>query len=74
MSEPDRPGEVLITGKQDELGRPLIPYLGEVGPKLVAGFRAARLGRVFEEDFSERMAEISAMTNAQDPGGVKRMP
>ncbi len=24
MSEPDRPGEVLITGKQDELGRPSV--------------------------------------------------
>ncbi|MBI48515.1 MAG: pyruvate ferredoxin oxidoreductase, partial [Marinobacter sp.] len=74
MSEPDRPGEVLITGKQDELGRPLIPYVGELSPKLVAGFLAARLGRFFEVDFSERMAEISAMTTAQDPGGVKRMP
>ncbi|MCW8868746.1 MAG: pyruvate ferredoxin oxidoreductase, partial [Marinobacter sp.] len=74
MSEPDRPGEVLITGKQDELGRPLIPYVGELSPKLVAGFLAARLGRFFEVDFSERMTEISAMTNAQDPGGVKRMP
>jgi indolepyruvate ferredoxin oxidoreductase len=74
MSEPDRPGEVLITGKQDELGRPLIPYVGELSPKLVAGFLAARLGRFFEVDFSERMTEISAMTTAQDPGGVKRMP
>lgn len=74
MSEPDHPGEVLITGKQDERGRPLIPYVGELSPKLVAGFLAARLGRFFSMDFSERMAEISAMSNAQDPGGVKRMP
>lgn len=74
MSEPDRPGEVLITGKQDELGRPLIPYVGELSPKLVAGFLAARLGRFFGEDFSERLAAINIMSNAQDPGGVKRLP
>ncbi len=74
MSEPDRPGEVLITGKQDELGRPLIPYVGELSPKLVAGFLAARLGRFFGEDFSERLAAINTMSNAQDPGGVKRLP
>ncbi|MEX0603647.1 MAG: indolepyruvate ferredoxin oxidoreductase family protein [Marinobacter sp.] len=74
MSEPDRPGEVLITGKQDELGRPLIPYVGELSPKLVAGFLSARLGRFFSMDYSERMAEISAMSNAQDPGGVRRLP
>jgi indolepyruvate ferredoxin oxidoreductase len=74
MSEPDRPGEVLITGKQDELGRPLIPYVGELSPKLVAGFLAARLGRFFGADFSERLATINVMSNAQDPGGVKRLP
>ncbi|MCL1484824.1 MAG: indolepyruvate ferredoxin oxidoreductase family protein [Marinobacter sp.] len=74
MSEPDRPGEVLITGKQDELGRPLIPYVGELSPKLVAGFLAARLGRFFGKDYSERLAAINSMSNAQDPGGVKRLP
>ncbi|MDO6440726.1 indolepyruvate ferredoxin oxidoreductase family protein [Marinobacter sp. 2_MG-2023] len=74
MSEPDRPGEVLITGKQDELGRPLIPYVGELSPKLVAGFLAARLGRFFGEDYNERLMAINSMSNAQDPGGVKRLP
>ncbi|MFW5823379.1 MAG: indolepyruvate ferredoxin oxidoreductase family protein [Marinobacter sp.] len=74
MSEPDRPGEVLITGKQDELGRPLIPYVGELSPKLVAGFLAARLGRFFGIDFSEQVAQINTMTTAQDPGGVRRLP
>ncbi|WP_328185496.1 indolepyruvate ferredoxin oxidoreductase family protein [Marinobacter sp. OP 3.4] len=74
MSEPDRPGEVLITGKQDELGRPLIPYVGELSPKLVAGFLAARLGRFFEIDFNERLMAINTMTTAQDPGGVRRLP
>ncbi|MGO1748707.1 MAG: indolepyruvate ferredoxin oxidoreductase family protein [Marinobacter sp.] len=74
MSEPDHPGEVLITGKHDEVGRPLIPYVGELSPKLVAGFLAARLGRFFGEDFSDSLAAINNMTNAQDPGGVKRLP
>ncbi|PCM45396.1 indolepyruvate ferredoxin oxidoreductase family protein [Marinobacter sp. ANT_B65] len=74
MSEPDHPGEVLITGKQDELGRPLIPYVGELSPKLVAGFLAARLGRFFGEDFSGRLAAINNMSDAQDPGGVRRLP
>ncbi|MBU2875532.1 indolepyruvate ferredoxin oxidoreductase family protein [Marinobacter salexigens] len=74
MSEPDRPGEVLITGKQDELGRPLIPYVGELSPKLVAGFLAARLGRFFGEDYNDRLMAINSMSNAQDPGGVKRLP
>ncbi|EAZ98088.1 indolepyruvate ferredoxin oxidoreductase family protein [Marinobacter sp. ELB17] len=74
MSEPDHPGDVLITGKQDELGRPLIPYVGELSPKLVAGFLAARLGRFFGADFSARLATINSISNAQDPGGVKRLP
>lgn len=74
MSEPDHPGEVLITGKQDEVGRPLIPYVGELSPKLVAGFLAARLGRFFGDDFIKRLAAINHMADVQDPGGVKRLP
>ena len=74
MSEPDRPGEVLITGKQDESGKPLIPYVGELSPKLVAGYLAARLSRFFGVDFSERLKAINEMSDAQDPGGVRRLP
>jgi len=74
MSEPDRPGEVLITGKQDEAGKPLMPYVGELSPKLVAGYLAARLTRFFDVDFSEQLRAINEMTSAKDPGGVRRLP
>ncbi|MGF2736522.1 indolepyruvate ferredoxin oxidoreductase family protein [Marinobacter sp. DUT-1] len=74
MSEPDRPGEVLITGKQDESGKPLMPYVGELSPKLVAGYLAARLTRFFDVDFSEQLRAINEMTSAKDPGGVRRLP
>ncbi|MFO7530332.1 MAG: indolepyruvate ferredoxin oxidoreductase family protein [Marinobacter sp.] len=74
MSEPDRPGSVLITGKQDESGKPLMPYVGELSPKLVAGYLAARLNRFFDVDFSEQLRAINEMTSAKDPGGVRRLP
>lgn len=41
---------------------------------MVAGFLAARLGRFFDEDYNERLMAINTMSNAQDPGGVKRLP
>jgi len=74
MSEPDHLGEILITGKQDELGRPLLPYVGEFNPRLIANFLAERLKRFFGVDFSERLAKINTLSNARDPGGVKRSP
>ena len=74
MSEPDRPGDVLITGKQDEQGRPLMPYVGELSPRLVAGFLAARLQRFFGADFDIRLDAINSYPAMQEPGGVRRLP
>lgn len=75
MSEPDHPGEVLITGKQDEKGEPLIPYVGELGPNMLAGYIAQRLNRLFGLDFSARLATIGERgSDAADPGGVRRLP
>ena len=74
MSEPDRPGEVLITGKQDEAGQPLIPYVGELSPKLLAGYLAARLERFFDVAFTNSLEQINCSLGITDPGGVRRMP
>ncbi|MBY4677548.1 indolepyruvate ferredoxin oxidoreductase family protein [Marinobacterium arenosum] len=75
MSEPDRPGEVLITGKQDEVGSPLIPYVGELSPSLLAGYLAQRLNRLFGLDFSAELDAINhSGVDAKDPGGVRRLP
>lgn len=75
MSEPDHPGEVLVTGKQDEVGQPLIPYVGELSPKLLAGYLVARFKRFFNLDLTEKLAAISNQTTGlQDPGGVRRLP
>ncbi len=75
MSEPDRPGEVLITGKQDEAGRPLIPYVGELGPRLLAGYVAERLERFFGIDLQERLSKLDrCRAEARELGGVRRLP
>ncbi|MBR9830406.1 MAG: indolepyruvate ferredoxin oxidoreductase family protein, partial [Oceanospirillales bacterium] len=74
LSEPDRPGEVLITGKQDQNGEPLIPYVGELSPKLLAGYLSARLDRFFGVKFTESMEQINCSLGITDPGGVRRMP
>ncbi|PCF94686.1 indolepyruvate ferredoxin oxidoreductase family protein [Vreelandella nigrificans] len=75
MSEPDHPGEVIVTGKQDETGQPLIPFVGELGPRLLAGFVAERLARFFEIDFSDKLAAVDAcQAGVKELGGVRRMP
>ncbi len=75
MSEPDNPGEVLITGKQDENGEPLIPYVGELSPNMLARYVAARLERLLDLDFSQQLAQIGVRgSDAKDPGGVRRLP
>lgn len=75
MSEPDRPGEVLITGKQDEAGRPLIPYVGELGPRLLAGYVAERLERFFGIDLSARLAKLDrCRAEVRELRGVRRLP
>lgn len=75
MSEPDRPGEVLITGKQDETGKPLIPYVGELSPSLLAPYLAARFNRLFGLEFADALAQIKESgVTVSDPGGVRRIP
>ncbi|MDZ7853886.1 MAG: indolepyruvate ferredoxin oxidoreductase family protein [Halomonas sp.] len=75
MSEPDRPGEVLITGKQDEVGKPLIPYVGELSPRLLAGYVAERLERFFAIDLGERLSKLDrCRAEVQELGGVRRLP
>ncbi|SFX05576.1 indolepyruvate ferredoxin oxidoreductase family protein [Marinospirillum alkaliphilum] len=75
MSEPDHPGEVLVTGKQDEQGQPLIPYVGVLSPLLLAEFVALRLERFFGLKFSDQLEALKAnCLKAQDPGGARRLP
>ena len=81
MAEPDHPGRVLITGKQDESGAPLIPYVGELTPLMLAQFIAQRLNRLWGNsaadglDFSPQLKQLSGQCSlAKDPGGVRRLP
>lgn len=75
MSEPDHPGEVLVTGKQDETGKPLIPFVGELSPRLLAGFVAERLERFFNIDVSDKLATLDACkADVKELVGVRRMP
>ena len=81
MAEPDYPGRVLITGKQDESGAPLIPYVGELTPLMLAQFIAQRLNRLWGNsaadglDFAPLLQQLSGQCSfAKDPGGVRRMP
>jgi indolepyruvate ferredoxin oxidoreductase len=81
MAEPDHPGRVLITGKQDENGAPLIPYVGELTPLMLAHFIAQRLNRLWGDatnqglDFKPLLQQLTGQCNlAKDPGGVRRLP
>ncbi|MFY0991689.1 indolepyruvate ferredoxin oxidoreductase family protein [Halomonas sp. C05BenzN] len=75
MSEPDHPGEVLVTGKQDEAGRPLIPFVGELGPRLLAGYVAERLERFFGIDLRGRLSQLDrCRAEVEELGGVRRLP
>lgn len=75
LSEPDHPGEVVITGKQDEVGNPLIPYVGELSPTLLAPFLVQRLQRLFDLDLSAPLQQLQTSgVSVKDPGGVRRLP
>ena len=66
----------LILGKHDERGAPLISWVDELTPSMLAPIIATRLKRVFPElDFSEALARIErAARAAAAPGGAKRVP
>lgn len=81
MAQPDHSGRVLITGKQDENGGPLIPYVGELTPLMLAQFIAQRLNRLWGNaaedglDFEPQLQQLGGQCSpAKDPGGVRRMP
>ncbi|MGQ9425142.1 indolepyruvate ferredoxin oxidoreductase family protein [Gilvimarinus sp. F26214L] len=75
MSEVDHPGEVIFTGKQDEKGEPLIPFVGELSPSLLAPFIAQRIGRMFGIDFADKLGDIlNSGAQVEPVAGVRRLP
>lgn len=75
MSELDHPGQVVFTGKQDEKGQPLIPFVGELSPSLLAPFIAKRIAGMFGLSFSEQLQQIlKAGVDLPAAGGVRRLP
>lgn len=66
----------LILGKHDEASAPLISWVEELTPSMLAPIIAQRLKRVIPElDFSEALARIERASKSVDaPGGAKRIP
>lgn len=71
VSKPD-----LILGKHDEVGAPLISWVEELSPSILAPIIAQRLKRVFPDlDFSDALGRIErAARSVEAPGGAKRIP
>ena len=66
----------LILGKHDEAGAPLISWVDELTPSMLAPIIAQRLGRIFPGlDFSDALARVDrASVTAKAPEGAKRIP
>ena len=66
----------LILGKHDETGAPLISWVEELTPSILAPIIAQRLNRVFPDlDFSDALARIAhASRSVAAPAGAKRIP
>ncbi|MEZ5657021.1 MAG: hypothetical protein R3E83_00340 [Burkholderiaceae bacterium] len=65
----DYPGDKpqRMVGKQDENGHDLVPWIGELSPRRLAGIVAARLDGLFPgHDFKKRAARMSA----REPGAL----
>ncbi len=71
---PGRKPESMV-GKQDERGRPLVPWVGELSPLELAPIVARRLDHVFGgERFTRRAAELGGHESAISIAGVQRIP
>ncbi len=71
---PGRKPESMV-GKQDERGRPLVPWVGELSPLELAPIVARRLDHVFGgEHFTRRAAELGGHESAISIAGVQRIP
>ncbi|MBN0985951.1 indolepyruvate ferredoxin oxidoreductase family protein [Amphritea pacifica] len=75
LSAPDETIKIRIIGKHDEQGRPLVPYVGELGPNMLAKVVADRITLLLGENFREQLAEIGLRgSSVCDPQGVRRLP
>lgn len=75
MSAPDETINVRVVGKYDEHGEPLVPYVGELGPNMLAKVVADRITQLLGSDFREQLAQIGVRgSTACDPQGVRRLP
>lgn len=64
-----------MVGKQDENGRPLVPWTGELSPRLLAGIVARRLDSIFPGNgFVQRAAQLLARDNPISVEGPVRTP
>ena len=63
LSAPDETIKVRIIGKHDEQGRPLVPYVGELGPNMLAKVVADRKERSY---LDEPQQEFNPVTIAED--------
>jgi indolepyruvate ferredoxin oxidoreductase len=74
----DYPGRKpkLMVGKEDENGAPLVPWIGELSPLLLAPIVASRLDHEFGGSrFRERADKLQSLQGkAIEIGGAKRMP
>ena len=74
----DWPGDKpqAMVGKHDETGAPLIPFSGELSPRLLAPILAARLDRHFpDENLPERAAALAAIPDlTMNVAGASRTP
>lgn len=74
----DWPGDKpdLMVGKRDEHGKPLVPWTGELSPRLLVPVIAARLERLFPgSGFSEKAAQIVGQSiDVVDVAGATRTP
>jgi len=70
----DKPSRMV--GKYDEEGRPLIPWVGELSPGLLAPIVAARITHEFPHlNFDRELAELASTQVQLDvPTDVKRTP
>jgi len=72
---PGRKPERMV-GKEDEAGRPLVPWVGEVSPLTLAGIVAARLDEAFPGLELSARAKALTRTPAHEIsiGGASRVP
>lgn len=75
LSAPDETIKVRVVGKHDEQGEPLVPYVGELSPNMLAKVVADRITQLLGAEFREQLEQIGVRgSSVCDPQGVRRLP